>query len=423
LLIKAWKSSQPALRRPRMWVAIQLRKLLQRTTFIAITGSNGKTTATYCLAAILSEQAPTQWTRSNRNTAAGFTETIAFCNPWRTRFAIFEVGAGKPNAVEKAARLIQPDISVVLSVFLEHRGSLRNLEEITREKSQLLAGLKPDGIAVINAVDPYVAGMPVPPGRKQLRFGWSPDCDVFCEEVVSAWPQMLKFTVVAGAQRQEIHTRLLGEHWIGALLASITVAHHLGIPLESIARAIKEMPPYPGRMQVVRLPSGAVVIRDEIKGSAHTNEAAFEALRKATANRKFVVFCDESESSLGPRKRLGKIGRQVAGLADFAIFVGDQSDHGVRGARAGGLGEQNAMGFPGYMEAAQFLNSTLGEGDVILLKADRNRQLSRLFFSLVGEIGCAIPVCKVRGVCDGCTKLGNPGLVKRVNELLTVRVD
>jgi UDP-N-acetylmuramoyl-tripeptide--D-alanyl-D-alanine ligase len=66
-----------------------LRRLLWQTTFIAITGSNGKTTATRLLAAILSSQAPTQWTRSNRNSQVGITEAIAFSKPWKTRYAVF----------------------------------------------------------------------------------------------------------------------------------------------------------------------------------------------------------------------------------------------------------------------------------------------------------------------------------------------
>lgn len=65
-------------------MALVLRTFLRQTTFIAITGSNGKTTATRYLAAILSSHTPIQWTRLNRNTESGITETIAFCKPWST---------------------------------------------------------------------------------------------------------------------------------------------------------------------------------------------------------------------------------------------------------------------------------------------------------------------------------------------------
>jgi len=167
ILLKIWKASQPLLRTPRLWTAIVLRKFLWRTTFIAITGSNGKSTATRYLAAILSSHAPTQWTRLNRNAQGGITETIAFCKPWETRFAVFEVAAGQPAAIKKASRLIKPHISVVLSVFLEHRSFFKSLEAVAREKANLLSNLPHNGVALLNADDALVANMPVPVGRKR----------------------------------------------------------------------------------------------------------------------------------------------------------------------------------------------------------------------------------------------------------------
>jgi len=420
-VLKLWKSSQPAVRLPRLWVAYLLRAFLWRTTFIAITGSNGKTTAARCLAAILGGEAPTQSTRINRNTMPGITETIAFCNPFSTRYAVLEVGAGKPRAIGRAARLIRPDIAVVLSVFLEHRALFRTLEAVALEKARLLAGLAPGGTAVINADDQWVRGMAIPEGRRRIRFGTSERCEVRCEDVVSAWPRLLSFTAVVNGQRQEIRTRLLGAHWTGPLLAAIAVADHLGVPLDRMARAIAEMPPYPGRMQVVRLPNGAVVIRDEYKGSPHTVEAAFAELRKARAARKFLVFCDLAESRSSPRKRLAKVGREAAELADYVIFVGKDARHGIDGAKNAGLPVSRARAFRDYAEAAELLQPLLGPGDLMLLKASRNNQLPRLLYSLVGEVRCTIAACSRRMVCDDCDKLGNPELVRRVNQQLTVR--
>jgi len=421
-LLILWKASQPYLKGPRLWVAVIMRKFLRKTTFIAITGSNGKTTTTRFLATVLSSRAPTQWTRLNRNSMGGLTETIAFCKPWKTRFAVFEVAAGQPDAINKAVKLVKPEIAVVLSVFLEHRSYFKTLEAVAREKACLLAGLPSNGLAVLNADDPLVRGMPVPPGRTTLTFGASAECDTRYENAVSAWPQLLKFTVVINGQRREIRTSLLGTHWVGAILACITVAHHLGIPLDKIASVIESVTPYPGRMQLVRLPSGAIVIRDEIKGSMHTIDVALDELCKATAKRKFLVFCDVGESARSPRDRLTKVGRRVAELVDYVIFIGDKCHHGVAGALSGGLAEGRGLGFPSYVEAAEFLRPILGEGDVVLLKADRNNQLPRLFYSLLEEVRCTIPLCSKTMVCDDCVEFRNPELVKKVNEQLTVRM-
>jgi UDP-N-acetylmuramoyl-tripeptide--D-alanyl-D-alanine ligase len=400
-----------------------MRKFLRRTTFIAISGSNGKTTATRILSEVLGSHAPTRSTRYNRNTFYGITEAIAFCNPWKTRFAVFEVAAGQPGAIHRAMTLIRPDVSVMLSVFLEHRSFFRNIEAVAKEKAILLEELQEHGVAVINADDPLVANMPLPPGRKVMRFGASKDYDVYCENVESAWPQLLSFTAVVGGERQEIETRLLGMHWTGPIMACISVAHVLGIPLSRIARAISEVSPYPARMQVVQLPSGATVIRDEFKGSEHTISTAFEEMTKANAKRKFLAFCDVAESSRSPRDRLEKIGKRSAKIFDYVLFIGPKADHGVRGAISAGIGENQAMAFPDYQAAADFLKTDLGPGDVLLLKAQRNSQLVRLFYSLLGEVRCTIPFCDKRTVCDDCPEFRNPELVRYANEQLTVRVN
>lgn len=398
-----------------------MRRFLRRTTFIAISGSNGKTTATRCLSEVLASVAPTRSTRYNRNTFMGITETIAFCNPWKTRYAVFEAAAGREGGIRQAMKLIRPDISVMLSVFLEHRSFFRNIEAVAREKGILLAELPEHGVAVINADDPRVAEMPIPPGRKVIRFGSSADCDVYHENAESAWPQLLRFTVVIGEERKEIETRLLGLHWTGPILACISVAHHLGVPLDRIASVIREVRPYPARMQVVRMPSGATVIRDEFKGSEHTVAAAFEEMRKANANRKILVFCDLSESSKSPRDRLERIGKRVAQIFDEAIFIGPSADHAIRGARSAGLSEEYLSAFDGFQAAAHSLKARLGPGDLVLLKAQRDHQLDRLFFSLLGEVRCTVPVCSVRSICDDCPQFDNPGLVRRANDL-TVRL-
>lgn len=422
-LFNLWEASQPYLQWPRLWAAHGLRALLWRTTFIAITGSSGKTTATRYLAAILSEHAPTRATRINRNTMPGITETIAFCNPFRTRYAVFEVAAGKPDAIRKAVRLIRPQIAVVLSVFLEHRTLFRTLDAVAEEKAKLLAGLAPGGLAVVNADDARVDAMPIPRGCRRIRFGATAGCEVRCESLESAWPRLLRFTAVVNGEQVSIRTRLLGSHWAGPLLAAVAVAAEQGMPLTSIARAIEDTPPYPGRMQVVRLPGGAVVIRDEFKGSLHTVEAAFAELRKAQADRKFLVFGDVAETPLGPRERLARIGRQAADFCDYVVFIGEKAHHGASGARKAGLPETHALAFADYEEAAAFFRPLLAPGDLVLLKATHNNQLTRLFYRLLGEVRCTIPSCRRRMVCDECPQFDHPELVRLANQQLTVRVE
>jgi UDP-N-acetylmuramyl pentapeptide synthase len=178
------------------------------------------------------------------------------------------VGFGKLGSIKQSAKIIRPDISVVLSVFLEHRSELKSLETAAREKQELLNCLPENGVAVLNSDDQLVAKMPVPPGCKLIR--------------------------------------------------------------------------------VVRLPSGA------------------------------------------------SKGGQIA---------------------------ERALAFADYLATAEFLKPVLGPGDVVLLKAGRNNQLPRLFYSLLGEVRCTIPSCRLPMVCDDCPGFRNPKLVQWANEQLTVKAD
>src|SRR5262245_24705740 len=68
------------------------RTLLFRTTFIAITGSMGKTTAKECLAAALESTYSTVSSFANQNDYAGVPRTLLRARPWH-RFAVVEVAA------------------------------------------------------------------------------------------------------------------------------------------------------------------------------------------------------------------------------------------------------------------------------------------------------------------------------------------
>ena len=56
-------------------------------------------------------------------------------------------------------RLLRPDVVVVTSIANEHNRSIGSLEDIRKEKSEMLLGLKPEGLAVLNGDDENVLWM------------------------------------------------------------------------------------------------------------------------------------------------------------------------------------------------------------------------------------------------------------------------
>ncbi len=381
------------------------RRLMVRTTVIGITGSVGKSTAKDCLARILADVAPTVKTDKNFNTILGVVMTVLSIRP-RHRFAVVEVGAAGPGTLAPAARLLKPDIAVVLSVAGTHTREYDSLDQIAVEKARLPASLSRGGTALFNADDPRVRSMAEEFDGRKVLFGEQCGSALTIREARAAWPDRLSFTVSDGTCEVPVQTQLIGTHWIPSLRSALAVAHHLGVGLEDAAKALACVPPMPARLQPVYLPSGAVVIRDEKNGAVTTLEAMLEVMRTARATRIGLVISDVSDSKAKPRKRARDFGSMAAEVADFAVFVNERGSRAVDVAVAGGMDPEHCHAQPNLKAAADCLKRELRPGDVVFFKGCTTDHLTRLVMAQFGEIACWRTDCRLTFLCDQCANLG-----------------
>jgi UDP-N-acetylmuramoyl-tripeptide--D-alanyl-D-alanine ligase len=389
------------------WVAVGWRRALLRTTFIAVTGTHGKTTTKEMLAAILGSSWPTFRTASNENTGLPLTLNILRVRPWQ-RFAVVEIGVGAPGEMRRLARLVRPDVAVMLTVLRTHTKAFGDQERHAREKAVLLRALRPGGLAVINADDPLAAGMAEVVRCRVVRSGTCPGFDVWAEGATSRWPGRLEFDVrTRDGEFCHARTRLVGTHWCTSATAALATARALGVPLPDAVAALAAVEPFQGRMQPMLLPSGAVVLRDDYDGSIDAFEAGLRVLAEARAARRIAVIADASDyGSTVRRKRVGHLGRESARVADVVVFVGQAAEHGRRGALAAGVAPENVHAFRTLPEAANFLHDTLQCGDFVLLKGRVSDHLARVFFAQLGPVRCQLAQCEKRILCDECADLG-----------------
>jgi len=381
------------------------RTLLFRTTFIAITGSMGKTTAKECLAGILGARYPTVFSAANQNDFSGVPRSLLRVRPWH-RFAVIEVAANGRGLIHRSARLVRPDIAIILLVARNHMKDFRTLENVAAEKSMLLARLRRSGIALLNGDDSRVAAMAGPLGQRVVWFGSSPAFDYCAEAASSNWPERFSFQLCTGAERRTVHTRLVGTHWKYSVLAAIAAANLCGVSLQDAIAEAGRIDPVPARMQPIRLPCGAVVIRDELDGSIDAQAKAADFFASAAAERRILILSGVTDTSRSPRDRYRTIGRSIAGVFDMAVFIGDMADYGVRGAVAAGMSPASVHAFISLWEAREFLAKELRRGDLVLLRGRVVDHLPRLAFALAGPIACHRAHCEKRIVCDLCPQLG-----------------
>jgi UDP-N-acetylmuramoyl-tripeptide--D-alanyl-D-alanine ligase len=375
-----------------------------RTTVIAITGSVGKTTTKECLAAILSPRFPTLKTLNNQNDALGVPRTLLRLRPWH-RIAVIEVGATERSSMRRSARLVRPDVAIVLAVAPTHTNVFRDLDQTAAEKRELVAAVPRGGLAILNGDDDRVRGMAEVCRCRVVTFGRSPSCDVWADEVSSRWPERLTLRVHDGRTTQRVETRLVGAHWVNAVLAAFLAARSQGVSLAEAADALTARQPFTARMQPVHLPNGATVIRDEMNSSPDTWRAALGVMREATARRRVLVVSDVSDSRKKPRDRYRDLGDLAAELADAALFIGGHADFAVKRALQRGMPPANVVSAVNVRSAAQRLPALLQEGDLILLKGRATDHLSRVLFAQLGSIGCWKTHCRKQIVCDLCKDL------------------
>ena len=76
-----------------------------------------------------------------------------------TRFLVLEMGASGPGHLTYLTDIAPPDVAVVLIVGHAHLGGFGGIEAVAVAKSEIVQGLVPDGVAVLNADDPRVSAM------------------------------------------------------------------------------------------------------------------------------------------------------------------------------------------------------------------------------------------------------------------------
>ncbi len=316
--------------------------ILRRTSLVAVVGSFGKTTTARALIWALGGDlsaciVPNYW-----SFVAGSVLRI----PPLHRHAVIEVGIDGPGQMVKYAHVVRPNITVVTSIGSEHNRSLPSLEVTRMEKSEMVRVLPRAGIAVLNGDDPNVLWMKNETNARVLTFGLSQKNDFWVSDVALDWPRGTRFRLHALGETHDMHVRLIGRIMVYPILAAITVALAEGFGLDKTLSALEMLPPTSGRLEPIRLPSGAFILNDEFKSNLETVHTALDVLSEIPAVRRTVVLGDVSEppGSTGPMYR--NIGERLARVASNAIFI-TRSKRGYQnyatGARRGGLASSSVV--------------------------------------------------------------------------------
>jgi UDP-N-acetylmuramoyl-tripeptide--D-alanyl-D-alanine ligase len=359
---------------------------------IGVTGSVGKTTTKDLLAQLCGSVGPTIAPVRSFNNEIGLPLTVLRADE-STRFLVLEMGASGLGHLTYLTRIAPPDVAVVLVVGQAHIGEFGGIEAVATAKAEIVEGLLPDGVAVLNADDLRVRAMAEVAPADVVLFGEASDAVVRARDVLLDRAGRARFTLVVrtddGEELADVELRLVGEHHVHNALAAAAAARAVGLSTDEIAAGLTAADALsPHRMHVVDRPDGVTVVDDSYNANPDSMRAALKALAVLAGRdrRSVAVLGEMLELGPGAREAHDQIGRLVVRLnIGLTVVVGEGARAIRDGANHEGSWGDEVVLVDDLENARLLLEHELRDGDVVLVKSSYGAGLWKLGDQLVGE--------------------------------------
>jgi UDP-N-acetylmuramoyl-tripeptide--D-alanyl-D-alanine ligase len=351
-----------------------------------VTGSVGKTTTKEILAALLGAKLRILKSEGNFNNAYGLPLTL-FRLEESDDAAVLEMGMSRRYELQELAAIAKPDVGVVTRVAPAHLEFFASVEEIALAKRELIEGLNgSDSVAVLNADDPLVAAFASHAPGRVLTYGIDNAADYRAEGIEDRGALGSEFAFVEDEKRTRLELALPGRHVVSNALAALAAASVWGIGAAEAQSVFRTLHAPAMRGELLRFSNGAALINDSYNSSPAALHAMIKVLAATPNYRRRILAAGEMRElgATSPQlhREAGKFAAET-GKIDWVVSVEGDAAQIVEGAVAGGVPRAQTKVFSSSEEAANFLCSFVGPGDLLLVKGSRGVKMERIVESLL----------------------------------------
>lgn len=254
--------------------------------FIAITGSNGKTTTKELVHAVLASTYKTYTTQGNLNNHIGVPLTILSIDG-DAEMAVIEMGANHLKEIEFYCRIALPTHGIITNCGKAHLEGFGGIEGVRKGKGELYDFLRANnGSAFVMWDYDYLQemskGIPT-----VIKYGTTPGTDI-TGNLIQSEP-FLSVGFSKGAAIDELNTQLVGNYNLPNILAAVTVGKHFSVSDQHIKQSIEAYAPSNSRSQLIKQ-NGNNIILDAYNANPSSMRAAIENFASLQASNKVLML-------------------------------------------------------------------------------------------------------------------------------------
>ena len=248
--------------------------------FIAITGSNGKTTTKELVYAVLSSHFKTYTTQGNLNNHIGVPLTILSIKK-DAQMAVIEMGANHQKEIESYCVYTKPTHGIISNCGKAHLEGFGGEEGVKKGKGELYSFLRGhNGTAFVYTGYNYL---------KEMSAGIQNIVPYIHGEIKSSELFLMVAANINDTATTTVSSQLVGSYNLPNILCALTIGKHFGVPAHKMVEAIEAYAPSNSRSQLINKGSNTIIL-DAYNANPTSMKVAIENFAKLAGQNKIVML-------------------------------------------------------------------------------------------------------------------------------------
>ena len=332
--------------------------------FIAITGSNGKTTTKELVSAVLASHFKTYTTQGNLNNHIGIPLTLLQVRE-NAEMAVIEMGANHLKEIESYCNYVEPTHGIITNCGKAHLEGFGGIEGVRKGKGELFDFLRANhGTAFIFNNYQYLREMSK--GIENVVTYGTADAYLTGEAVASE--TYLKVQITNEDFPATVQTQLAGDYNLPNVLCAAAIGKYFDVPVKKIIRAIENYVPGNSRSQVLVKGSNHIIL-DAYNANPSSMKAAIENIAKMQSAPKILMLggmMELGEESLAEHQNIIDLIKKYTWKK--VVLVGGDFEKT----------KQSFLYFNNAAEAAEWSSKQNFENVYILIKGSRSIKMEKI---------------------------------------------